>query len=109
VFDHGRPFLLRPIFAGKARSLPILGETTGWCSAQVGPSFTHKDKTILERTAKDKHSSLLKVFFNKDHKIFIALCTGSTLVEHSTHNPMIKGSNLASVNRREKMAYKFFI
>ncbi len=31
------------------------------------------------------------------------LCHNSTVVEHSTHNPRIKGSNLATGTEREKM------
>ncbi len=35
------------------------------------------------------------------------LCQGSTEVEYSTHNPMIEGSNPATVTWRKKMAEKW--
>ncbi len=35
---------------------------------------------------------------------FIVLATGGTMVEHSTHNPLIEGSYPATGSRREQMA-----
>jgi hypothetical protein len=39
-------------------------------------------------------------------KSFIVQAPGSTMVEHSTHNSKIKGSNPATGTRREKMTRK---
>jgi hypothetical protein len=44
---------------GKARSLPLSGAPESYFT-WVGTCLTRKNYTILERLAKDEHSSLLK-------------------------------------------------
>ncbi len=46
---------------------------------------------------------LLGEFFQLD-KVFIGFAPGSTVVDHSAHNPKVEGSNPAPSTLREKIA-----
>jgi hypothetical protein len=51
------------MFPGKARSPPY-SETPEWCFTWIGCSLTHKQKTTLEKSARDKLSSFLGTTIN---------------------------------------------
>jgi hypothetical protein len=51
----GRPFQVSPMLVGKVRSLPY-NEAPERYFTRVGTGLTHKHKTWLERTARDKPS-----------------------------------------------------
>jgi hypothetical protein len=67
MFAPGKPFQPSLLFVGKARILPLSGTTF------VGSCLTCKHYTILERLARDEHSSLLQEFVNYNCKSFIKL------------------------------------
>jgi hypothetical protein len=59
VFVTGKPFQPNLLFVGMAKSLPLSGALER-CFTWVGSFRTHKHCTILERLARDEHSSLLQ-------------------------------------------------
>ncbi len=68
------------MLVGKARSLPEYWHT--WCFTWVGSCLTLKHHTILERLARDEHSSLLHKFVNYDRiKSFVALTPGANVLK----------------------------
>ncbi len=69
------PFHLSPIFVGKVRRLLWSGVPERRFT-YVRLNLTSKHKTKLDRTARDKHTSLLNTFINYDYKIFITLVPG---------------------------------
>ena len=70
MFVHGKPLQLSQLFVDKDRSLPYGGAPERFFN-RVGPCFTNKQLTRLERLALDKHPSLLRTFFNKGRKVFV--------------------------------------
>ncbi len=74
----------------------LKGASLGWALVLLADI-----KTRVERFAWDKHSSLLQIFVNYSRKRVITLGPGSTVVENTTHNQNISGSNPAIGIRRE--------
>jgi hypothetical protein len=63
------PFQPNLLFMGKARSLPLNGAPERGFT-WVGSCLARKHKSIIERLAKDKHSSLLRIFVTYGRKKF---------------------------------------
>ncbi len=102
MFFPGKPFLLSLRFASKTRILPKI-KAIERCFTWLGSRLTRKYETRTERLVRDKHSCLLLKILELQKKSFITLGPGSTVVEHSTHDYKIDGSNLASGPGRHKM------
>ncbi len=75
MFVSGKPFQPSLEFVGKARSLSQSGAPERLLN-RVGSGLTHKDKTRLERLARDKHSSLLRKSINYGCNKFFILPPG---------------------------------
>jgi len=72
----GKPFQLSPMFASKAGANS--SKAPFWCSTlELAPGLTHKYKMFLERTARDKHCSLLWKSWITVVKCFLTLGPGS--------------------------------
>ncbi len=64
------------MFVGKAGAYPI--EEPFRCSTLgLAPGLADKQKTRLERLARDKHSRLIRKFVNHGQKILITLARGT--------------------------------
>jgi hypothetical protein len=66
MFAPVRPF--RPVFGGKAWSLPYGARER--CSTRVDSGLNHKHYIMLERLATDKHSILFGPFVSWEEKKF---------------------------------------
>jgi hypothetical protein len=74
-----RPFQPSLIFVGKARRVPYSGVPER-CLTWVGLSLTCKYYIRLERSARDKHTSLLRSFINYGCKKFYNIGTWSCMI-----------------------------
>jgi hypothetical protein len=81
VFVPGKLFQPSLMFVGEARKLPW-SEAPERCFTQVGSSLTRKHSTSLEKLARDKHPSLLRISVNYGQKSFITL--GPDRVKHTS-------------------------
>ncbi len=75
MFAPGKSFQDSIVFAGKAGAYP--SEAPFKCSIlEWAPGLAHKQSTSMERLAKNKHSSLLRIFVNYGQKKFYNIGPG---------------------------------
>ncbi len=70
---HGKLFQPGPMFAPKAKILPMKGALARR-APRVGFNLTREHETSLNRLARDKHSSLFCLFVGDEEKVKKLFC-----------------------------------